>query len=597
MKAIMVMFDSLNRHMLPNYGCSWIKAPHFQRLEEKTVTFDNCYAGSLPCMPARRELHTGRYNFLHRSWGPIEPFDDSMPEILKNNGIYTHLVSDHQHYWEDGGATYHTRYNSWEISRGQEGDPWKGVVGKVDIPESPIKSPFYKMAANMIRQDEVNRRYIESGTFPQAETFKNGLDFIDKNKDEKNWFLQIETFDPHEPFFAPEEFREMYPDDDYSQPDFDWPPYGPVLEDDSVVAHGRKRYAALLSMCDHYLGKVLDKMDRYKMWEDTMLIINTDHGYLLGEHGWWSKSIMPTYNEIAHTPFFIWDPRTGIKGVRRKSLVQTIDIAPTLLDFFGVEIPGRMEGQALKNVIVEDEPIRNTAMFGYHGGHINITDGKYVYMRGPARKDNQPLFEYTLMPTHMRNMFSPSELQQIELSQPFDYTKGCMTMKIKAVAGFINPVQYGSKLFDISEDPMQLKEIDDSEVEVRLTREIAEKMRQNNAPSEQYERMGIPENGEYTAAIHEALKTASKEGEFLPELKNCSYEPGAYNQIMALLNLTDEKKRAAVLQKFISFAENTGGERTLIRREDVKAFAEKLPMENDQKAMTLYFIEMSGRTV
>ena len=80
----------------------------------------------MPCIPARRELHTGRYNFLHRSWGPLEPFDDSMPAMLGEHGVYTHLTTDHQHYFEDGGATYHSRYNTWEFARGQEGDLWKG---------------------------------------------------------------------------------------------------------------------------------------------------------------------------------------------------------------------------------------------------------------------------------------------------------------------------------------------------------------------------------------------------------------------------------------------------------------------------------------
>ena len=92
MKAIMVMFDSLNRRMLSTYGCTDCHTPNFDRLAQRAVTFDNCYVGSMPCMPARRELHTGRYNFLHRSWGPLEPFDDSMPEMLKKSGIYTHLV-------------------------------------------------------------------------------------------------------------------------------------------------------------------------------------------------------------------------------------------------------------------------------------------------------------------------------------------------------------------------------------------------------------------------------------------------------------------------------------------------------------------------
>ena len=105
MKVIMVTYDSLNTRFLPNYGCDWVKAPNFERFGRMAVTFDHCYCGSMPCMPARRELHTGRYNFLHRCWGPIEPYDDSMPEILSKNGYHAHLVSDHGHYWEDGGCT------------------------------------------------------------------------------------------------------------------------------------------------------------------------------------------------------------------------------------------------------------------------------------------------------------------------------------------------------------------------------------------------------------------------------------------------------------------------------------------------------------
>ena len=136
MRAIMLMFDSLNRHFLPAWGGDIAELPNFKRLQEHTVVFDSCYAGSMPCIPARREMHTARYNFLHRSWGPLEPFDDSVPEMLKNAGVYAHLVTDHQHYWEDGGAIYHNRYSSYEFFRGQEGDPWKGHVADPEIPDS-----------------------------------------------------------------------------------------------------------------------------------------------------------------------------------------------------------------------------------------------------------------------------------------------------------------------------------------------------------------------------------------------------------------------------------------------------------------------------
>ena len=331
MKAIMVMFNSLNRHMLPPYGCDWTHAPNFSRLAQRTVTFDNCYVASMPCMPARRELHTGRYNFLHRSWGPLEPFDDSMPELLKNHGIYTHLVTDHQHYWEDGGATYHYRYNSFEFVRGQEGEPWKGVVGPVDI--SAETSGESNHPRDMWRQDWVNRSYIHSeNDMPQAQTFRLGMDFINRNAGEDNWFLQLETFDPHEPFFTQPAYKDLYPHA-YHGPHFDWPPYSKVTQSPEMVEHVRKEYAALLSMCDHYLGEVLDLMDKLDLWKDTMLIVCTDHGFLLGEHDWWAKIVQPFFNEVAHTPLFIWDPRCAIQGDRRSQLVQMIDFAP---NYFGV---------------------------------------------------------------------------------------------------------------------------------------------------------------------------------------------------------------------------------------------------------------------
>ena len=255
MKAIMIMYDSLNRHLLENFGCDWTITPNFKHLAEKAVTFDNSYIGSFPCMPARRELQTGRYNFLHRSWGPMEPYDDSMPDILDYYGVYSHLISDHQHYWEDGGATYHTRYSSWEIVRGQEGDRWKAKVGEVGDPFG-LKS-----------QDAINRSYIDCDEkMPQSQTFAAGLEFLEKNHEQDNWFLQIETFDPHEPFFTQEEYKKLYPHE-YEGEQFDWPPYGPVTQPRDVVEHCRHEYAALLTMCDTKLGMVLDFMDEHSQGE------------------------------------------------------------------------------------------------------------------------------------------------------------------------------------------------------------------------------------------------------------------------------------------------------------------------------------------
>lgn len=117
------MFDSLNRNYLPPYGGTDIHAPNFGRLTKQTVTFENSYVGSMPCMPARRDLHTAHPNFFHTPWSCLQPWDDSMPEILKTNGITSHLVTDHYHYMEDGGAGYMQRYSTYQCFRGQEADP------------------------------------------------------------------------------------------------------------------------------------------------------------------------------------------------------------------------------------------------------------------------------------------------------------------------------------------------------------------------------------------------------------------------------------------------------------------------------------------
>jgi len=487
MKAILVMFDSLNRRMLPPYGCDWVHAPNFSRLAQHSVTFDRSYVGSMPCMPARRELHTGRYNFLHRSWGPLEPFDDSMPEILRDHDIYTHLVSDHYHYWEDGGCTYHTRYNSWEISRGQEGDPWKGQVADPAIPSSPTQ----RKGSRVWRQDWVNRQYMDAEEKqPQAVTFELGLEFIHKNHNEENWFLHIETFDPHEPFFTQQQYKDLYPHP-YDGPHFDWPNYAPVSETPEQVAHVRYENAALVSMCDTYMGKILDVMDAYNLWEDTLLIVNTDHGFLLGEHDWWAKCVQPFYNEVAHTPLFIWDPRCRCAGERRQALVQTIDLPATLLEFFGVPLPKDMQGVSLRETVASDKAVRQAALYGIHGGHVNVTDGRYVYMRAPFAVENKPLFNYTVMPTHMNHMFSVEELQTSRLAPPFSFTKNVPLLQVDASGTYSNAHNFGTLLFDLDHDPGQITSLQDPTIEARMIDYLIRLMNDNDAPLEQFKRLGL----------------------------------------------------------------------------------------------------------
>ncbi len=488
MRAIMVMFDSLNRRMLEPYGCDWVHTPNFARLADRTVTFDRAYVGSMACMPARRELHTGRYNFLHRSWGPLEPFDDSMPLLLRDAGVYTHLVSDHYHYWEEGGSNYHTKYQTWNCIRGQEGDPWIGQVADPEIP--PV---LRDLGGGLWWQDWINRPHMPTvERQPQHKTMSGGMDFIRRNADQDNWFLQIETFDPHEPYFTHEKYKDLYPHA-YDGDHFDWPRYAEVTETPEEIQHLRYQSAALHSMCDDYLGRVLDLMDELDLWEDTMLIVNTDHGFLLGEHDWWAKCAMPFYEEIAHTPLFIWDPRSGKSGERRDSLVQTIDLPATVLEFFNVDVPADMEGRPLRETVATDAHARDAGLFGMHGAQVNVTDGRWVYMRAPAGP-NVPLYNYTVMPAHMHRAFTSEEMRTATLAEPFTFTKGSPTLRIDASGPAYGRIQGEvgkTLLFDVDNDPEQLHPVEDAEVEQRMLGHLDLLMTENDAPVEQWERLGM----------------------------------------------------------------------------------------------------------
>ena len=337
---------------------------------------------------------------------------------------------------------------------------------------------------------------------PQSRTFAAGIDFLQCNHDSDNWLLQIETFDPHEPFFTQRHYKDFYADHhrEYDGRHFDWPPYRKREETDAEVEHCRHEYAALLSMCDARLGDVLDTMDKLNLWDDTLLIVCTDHGFMLGEHDCWAKCWQPFYQEIAHTPFFVWDPRSKQENQRRNALVQpSLDIGPTVLRYFDLSPTSDMLGKDLGKTVAEDAPVRDAALFGLHGGHVNVTDGRYVYMRAPATAGNRPLFEYTLMPTHMRRTFSTDELAggKIELADPFSFTKDCQTMKIPGRGGLPGGENVDqvlkTQLFDVKTDPRQESPIDDPQVEQRMINHLVRLMKACDAPCEQYERLGLTE--------------------------------------------------------------------------------------------------------
>lgn len=488
MKAILILLDTLNRHMLEVYNKqTWVKTPNISRLAEKSVIFDQHWSGSLPCMPARRDLVTGRLAFLERGWGGLEPFDVTLPQKLRKGNVFSHIVTDHYHYFATGGENYVQAFDTWDFHRGQETDPW---VSRVNPPSLP------KTFHGSVRAQYENNRttFNREEDYPGPKTMQAACRWLEENKEADNFFLMVEAFDPHEPFDCPQQYLDLY-QDDYNGPHYNWPNYSRVEEPSEAGEHLRKRYAANLTMIDTWLGKLLDVMDQQNLWQDTLVIFTTDHGLLLGEHDWNGKNFMHAYNEVAHLPLMIHAPGIPHTASRMKAITQNIDLMPTILDYFGLPVPPTVRGQSLLGLMAgAKENIREAALYGMFGMTVNITDGEYTYLRAPVREDNYPCNAYTAMPTFFRSFLGRGIEQQIEVGRFLDYTEYPVFRIPASQPGqpfrhYYNFQQ--SLLFHLETDYGQLKPIHDKTLESYYEDQLVNAMRNEQSPEEQYVRLGL----------------------------------------------------------------------------------------------------------
>ena len=488
MKTLFVVMDTVRRDYLEAYGNPWVKTPALRQLAEAGITFDNHWVGSLPCMPARREFMTGRHNFIYRGWGPIEPFDDVLPRELRRQGVFTHLLTDHDHYFELGGENYHTAFNTWEFFRGQEHDPWASLVDQVALPEH---------LGRLDQQNWKNRqRQLKEDEFSGPRTCAAAVEWLHANRAADDWFLQVELFDPHEPFYCTDQYREMY-GDTWDGPLFDWPAYQAVAESPEGVEHIRKCYAGLLTMTDHWVGKIFNTLQELGLWEDTLVVFTTDHGTMLAEHQYWMKNYMPMFNEIVRIPLIAKLPRGERAGTRVAALTQTIDVMPTFLDYHGCPQPPYVYGHSLRRAI-EGETPRPDCIFGYFGKATNISDGRHVYMRNPISEDGGPLYAYTAMPTGGLNRWYPREVyDRVEMGRYFGHTYNMPLYKIPEKGQVPQhrpgetPYTGRHMLYDVVADPCQENPLQDPALEAHFADRIRAHLRACEAPAEQYTRLGL----------------------------------------------------------------------------------------------------------
>ena len=497
MKAIVLLADSVNRRHLSIYGNPWVKTPSLERLGRRSTVFTRHFAGSAPCMPARRDMMTGRLNFLERNWGPIEPFDHALPQLLRAHGLFTHLVTDHYHYLEIGGENYCQLFDTWECFRGQESDPWVSRVTLKPLPEHLGQlNPHYILNRQRFQSEE---------DFPSPRTLRAATEWLAENREADDYLLWVEVFDPHEPFDVPEEYLRLY-GDDFSGPLYFWPAYAPTDVSQEALRHVERRYAALLTMTDRWLGRLFDLLDEQGRWDDTLVVFTTDHGFMFGEHGFMAKNYMPAYNEVFHIPLLVHLPGQETPGEPLAALTQSVDFFPTLLDHFGVPLSAcrnRLHGRSLLPLLSgQSRAVRDVALYGYFGRNVNVTDGRYTYFRAAARPDNSPLFLYTAMPTTFLHYFDVEHLRDvrdIEMGRSLSWTDfpvfriPAASIRMKDANQSFDRNQYVNRhlLFDLETDYAQEHPLENPALERRMLDLLREALSAHDAPPEQFVRLGL----------------------------------------------------------------------------------------------------------
>ncbi|HEY93854.1 MAG TPA: sulfatase-like hydrolase/transferase [Dehalococcoidia bacterium] len=351
MNVIWIVSDTVRRKDIGVYGNDKVRTPAIDALAAKSVRFDRYYGASFPTMPTRADYMTGKWTLSFMQWVPIPPGHVLLAELLRDNAdVHTVGIVDTPFFIRDG-MNYDRGFTTFvEIP-----DHYFVAKGGYNPPHSPYRKTLERRP----------KEPLDAECFA-PKTFTKAMEWLTLNYKE-DFFLYIDTWDPHEPWNAPLYYTEPYwpgYDGEQIMPFYkNWKEQPGFTEEMLKKAHAA--YLGEISMVDAWIGNLLRQVEYMGLMENTAIIFTTDHGFYFGEHdifgkmvfdntqnlpeevtrhpGAWARS--PLYEEIAAIPLTIYVP--GVKPGVYDGLASAVDMMPTILDLFGQEIPSYVEGKSL----------------------------------------------------------------------------------------------------------------------------------------------------------------------------------------------------------------------------------------------------------
>ena len=370
MNVVLVIIDSLRKDHVGAYGNDWIRTPTLDAIAKESLRFTRAYPEAMPTIPARRAIHTGMRTWPtrppHFGWTPIPSGQRTLAEILSAEGYRTALVTDTYHQFD---MNFGRGFDGYRMIRGQERDLY--------------------MDPSSVSEEEMRRRYIILGEGKKArqylanvrgregeedwfapKVFSGAVEVLEEVASENRpFFLVADCYDPHEPWDPPAKYTSLYDEgyegreplnDSYGRDDY--------LTDRQLLRM-RALYAAEITMMDRWLGRFIGRARELGVMDKTLLVVVSDHGHLLGEHGYTGKLPYALYPELTDIVFMIRHPRGRGAGGTSDYYASTHDVAPTILSFLGIEQPEPMDGEDLTPLLEGRDPGRARDHFsqGYYG--------------------------------------------------------------------------------------------------------------------------------------------------------------------------------------------------------------------------------------
>jgi arylsulfatase A-like enzyme len=355
-----------------------VRTPELDRfVAERAAEVHRFYTGSFPTIPHRTDVATGRLGWPTYGWQSIDKSGrNHVGKILGQAGYASQLVCDCPHLFK---ADFDQGFTAAFHHRGQEGDkPVLHLNDPIPVampPEKTRQRPNFQ-GHTLAATHRWTNRYprLEEESFP-AKTGATVCRWLEENYEAGPFFLWVDFFDPHEPWDPPEYLVRRY-DPDYDGTPMIHPNYGRSGDyTEAELRNLRAHYCAEAELIDRWLGRVLQKIDDLGLWEDSVVVITSDHGMSLGEHGRTGKSNIsdadsrywPIYPEIGHVPFLVAAP--DVPRADHGLLAQPMDILPTVCDLAGVspEPPEPFDGRSFADALRNgDGSHRDLAVSGSH---------------------------------------------------------------------------------------------------------------------------------------------------------------------------------------------------------------------------------------